>query len=80
MMVLSETQRLILLELAERPRGHFELGGLLGIPPFRIRAELDVMRREQLVTSRHTELGLLWTLADRGWLIFNNENQTELFR
>jgi hypothetical protein len=72
---LPDVKRRILAALLIERLDHFELAGELGEAVFRIRAELQDLRRDRLVTSRIEPSRIAWELTDRGALVATADRQ-----
>jgi predicted transcriptional regulator len=81
---MTAIQRAILQALRFGGLNQFEIAEVVDQAPFRVRAELQALKRERLVTPRHGHGELAWVLTERGldlaWEHHWNEHQTELFR
>jgi DNA-binding PadR family transcriptional regulator len=77
---LPTLQRAILSALKHGPLNQYELADELGEAPFRIRGELQAMRRDRLVTDRLEANARTWRLTDAGYEIAWAQAQPEMFR
>jgi hypothetical protein len=72
---LPDIKRRILAALLVERLDHFQIAGELGEPAFRIRAELQDLRRDQLVTMRIEPNRIAWELTNRGALVATADRQ-----
>lgn len=63
---MTEIKRRIVGALLVEHLDHFQLAAELGEAPFRIRAELQDLRRDRLVTMRLGPTRITWELTARG--------------
>lgn len=68
MIGLSDIKRAILVALRSESAGldHFMLAAAIGEAPFRVRGELQDLRRERLVHSTIRRDRIVWELTSRG--------------
>lgn len=78
MIGVSEIRAAILADLLYEPLDMYRLAAGLGEPPFRVRAELKAMRRDQLVRDRIANGRIEWMLTNRGERLANEHNQTAM--
>jgi predicted transcriptional regulator len=81
---MTAIQREILRALRHGPLNQFEIAEVIDEPPFRVRAELQGLKRDRLVTSRRGRAELEWAPTDQGldvaWGEYWGERQEGLFR
>lgn len=81
---MTAIQRAILQALRFGGLNQFELAETIGEAPFRVRGELQALKRDRLVAARRDRAEFVWALTERGmdiaWEQHWAENQQELFR
>lgn len=79
-MTSVEIQTLILKSLRHDAKGldHFQIAADTGQAPFRVRAELRVLRRGRLVRDYLGFGRVMWCLTGRGWDQVHGADQLEL--
>lgn len=70
---LTDIQRELLGALAAEPLDHYMLAATTGQAPFRVRAELQALRRDRLVRSAIRRDRIVWELTARGERLCNGE-------
>lgn len=75
---LPQIKRRILEELRPGPLHLYEISVELDEPPFRVRAELQGLKRDRLVRVRLERDSADWELTDRGHKILRQTDQLEL--
>lgn len=63
---MLDIQRNILIALRDGPLDQFQIAADLCEPPFRIRGELQALRREKKVRQQLRERAILWELTEQG--------------
>lgn len=76
--VLTDLEKRIMAELARGPA--LSMMELINetAPPFAVRASLQKLRRERLVTDHHLARGHVWELTPTGHEYINGANQLRL--
>jgi len=77
-MYLTDTKRAILRALRHGALDQFQIAADITEAPFLVNAELQGLKREQLVKFEYTRSGREWNLTDRGARIAWSNEQLEL--
>jgi len=70
-------QRILAATMIDR-LDHYQIAADLGEAPFRVRAELQDLRRDRLVVSRVEGRRIIWVPTGKGLGVGGDERQTEL--
>lgn len=75
---LSERKHAILRQLRYGPLDQFQIAADIGEAPFLVRAELQGLKRERLVSMDYDRRSVLWELTDRGVAIAWGDQQLRI--
>lgn len=75
---LSDIKERIVIAIRDEPLDHFQIAAAIGEPPFRVRAELQDLRRDRLARNTVARGHVVWSLTVRGEHLASSAAQTTL--